>query len=147
MMDELHVEWNEGKGKMLVNLNGFFPCSKDKFKRLLKVIALDWRHEKELKENLKNYFQERIPKLPLEAAAKKKEAAECREKAKAAKAALTAEKKRIRNGGKPPYLEWQYDTDYENNKYDAQEAEREAKTLLKSKKQFEGFIVMLERGK
>jgi hypothetical protein len=41
----------------------FFPCSQQRFKKLLKVIALDWQHEDELKETLKVYFQNRIADL------------------------------------------------------------------------------------
>jgi hypothetical protein len=41
----------------------FFPCSQQRFKKLLKVITLDWQHEDELKETLKVYFQNRIADL------------------------------------------------------------------------------------
>jgi hypothetical protein len=125
---------------MEIYMDKFFPCEQARFKKLLKIISLDWAHEEELKEELKVYFQNRIPNLPKEAEAKKREAAEYKRKAAEAKKALNAEKKRIRSGGDPPYLEFRYDSEYRNNKYLAQEAEREAKKLLKSKQSFEKYL-------
>lgn len=146
MMNDIKITYYTGW--MHFDLDAFFPCSLAKFKKLLKVVEMDYEHRNALTEKLKNYFQERIPNLPLEAEAKQKEAAEHRKKAKEAKALLTAEKKRIRNGGKPPYKEWQYDSQYENAKCAAQEAEKAAKNLLKSKDKFKAYIEILEeRGK
>ena len=48
---------------MNIHMDFFFPCSQQRFKKLLKVIALDWQHEDELKETLKVYFQNRIADL------------------------------------------------------------------------------------
>lgn len=48
---------------MEIYMNYFFPCSQDRFKKLLKIISLDWEHEEELKEKLKVHFQERIAEL------------------------------------------------------------------------------------
>ena len=48
---------------MNIHMDFFFPCSQQRFKKLLKVIALDWQHEDELKETLKVYFQNRIDDL------------------------------------------------------------------------------------
>lgn len=48
---------------MNIHMDFFFPCSQQRFKKLLKVIALDWQHEDELKETLKVYFQNRISDL------------------------------------------------------------------------------------
>ena len=143
-MDDLFITYNNGHGQMNIHMNHFFPCSQARFKKLLKIIELDWQHEAELKEKLKVHFQNRIPKLPDEAAAKKKEAAEYRAKAKEAKAAFNAERKRIRNGGNPPYLETKFDTEYQNNRYFAQQAEAESKRLLKSKEQFEKYLELMK---
>lgn len=143
-MDDLFITYNNGHGQMNIRMNYFFPCSQARFKKLLKIIELDWQHEAELKEKLKVHFQNRIPKLPDEAAAKKKEAAEYRAKAKEAKAAFNAERKRIRNGGNPPYLETKFDTEYQNNRYFAQQAEAESKRLLKSKEQFEKYLELMK---
>lgn len=54
----LSIRWDTGHMDIL--LDPFFPCSMDKFKKLLKVIDLDWEHADTLKETLKVYFQEQI---------------------------------------------------------------------------------------
>ena len=149
-MNDLHIEWKPGgwngensRGEMNIHMDKFFPCSMETFKKILKVVALDWEHEEAIRETLKSYFQNRIPKLPGEAEAKRKEAAEYREKAKEAKRLFNQERKRIHNGGNPPYLETKYDTEYENNKYYAQEAEKEAKKLSKSEQVFKKYLELL----
>lgn len=141
MNNDLYIKWETGC--MNIHMDFFFPCSQQRFKKLLKVVALDWQHEDELKETLKVYFQNRIPNLPKEAEELKKEAAKYRAKAQKARAAFNAERKRIRNGGNPPYLETKYDTEYENNKYQAQQAENKAKRLLKSEQVFKKYLESL----
>lgn len=59
-MNDLHIEF--GTGYIDIQ-DEFFPCGIQKFKKLLKIIALDFQHEKELKENLKAYFQTKISDL------------------------------------------------------------------------------------
>lgn len=61
MENTLHIVWETGY--MNIYMDHFFPCSIQRFKKLLKVIVLDWQHEEELKEKLKVYFQNRIPEL------------------------------------------------------------------------------------
>ncbi len=60
-MEDLYIKWETGY--MNIHMDFFFPCSQQRFKKLLKVIALDWQHEDELKETLKVYFQNRISDL------------------------------------------------------------------------------------
>lgn len=61
MNNNLYIKWETGY--MNIHMDFFFPCSQQRFKKLLKVIALDWQHEDELKETLKVYFQNRIADL------------------------------------------------------------------------------------
>nr|DAY85425.1 MAG TPA: hypothetical protein [Caudoviricetes sp.] len=61
MMEDLYIKWETGY--MNIHMDFFFPCSQQRFKKPLKVIALDWQHEDELKETLKVYFQNRISDL------------------------------------------------------------------------------------
>lgn len=61
MNNDLYIKWETGY--MNIHMDFFFPCSQQRFKKLLKVIALDWQHEDELKETLKVYFQKRIADL------------------------------------------------------------------------------------
>lgn len=61
MNNNLYIKWETGY--MNIHMDFFFPCSQQRFKKLLKVIALDWQHEDELKETLKIYFQNRIADL------------------------------------------------------------------------------------
>lgn len=61
MNNDLYIKWETGY--MNIHMGFFFPCSQQRFKKLLKVIALDWQHEDELKETLKVYFQNRIADL------------------------------------------------------------------------------------
>ena len=60
-MDEgvLSIRWETGF--MDIRLDSFFPCEQARFKKLLKVIDLDWEHCDTLKDTLKVYFQEKIP--------------------------------------------------------------------------------------
>ena len=45
---------------MVIFLDAFFPTTKEKLKKLLvKVIRLDWENQRELRETLKIYFQEK----------------------------------------------------------------------------------------
>lgn len=61
MNNDLYIKWETGY--MNIHMDFFFPCSQQRFKKLLKVIALDWQHEDELKKTLKVYFQNRIADL------------------------------------------------------------------------------------
>lgn len=61
MNNDLYIKWETGY--MNIHMDFFFPYSQQQFKKLLKVIALDWQHEDELKETLKVYFQNRIADL------------------------------------------------------------------------------------
>lgn len=61
MNNDLYIKWETGY--MNIHMDFFFPCSQQRFKKLLKVISLDWQHEDELKETLKVYFQNRISDL------------------------------------------------------------------------------------
>jgi len=49
-----------GRGRMLIYLDKFFPCSIARLKKLLKTINLDWENRNELLERLNIYFQEQI---------------------------------------------------------------------------------------
>ena len=68
-MDEgvLSIRWDTGF--MDIRLDSFFPCEQARFKKLLKVIDLDWEHSDTLKDTLKVYSQQRI--LPLKEKRKK----------------------------------------------------------------------------
>lgn len=65
-MDEgiLSIRWETGS--MDIRLDAFFPCEQARFKKLLKLINLDWEHCDTLKETLKVYFQEKIPELKIQ---------------------------------------------------------------------------------
>ena len=58
-MEELRIKYDSGK--MVVILNNFFPTSRTRLKKLLKVIDLDYEHRDELIEHLKQFFSEQIP--------------------------------------------------------------------------------------
>ena len=58
-MEELRIKYD--RGKMVVILNNFFPTSRARLKKLLKVIDLDYEHRDELIEHLKQFFSEQIP--------------------------------------------------------------------------------------
>ncbi len=60
-MNDLYIEWETGH--MNIHMDFFFPCNIQRFKKLLKIIKLDWQHEEELKEKLKVHFQNRISAL------------------------------------------------------------------------------------
>ncbi len=57
--DELYIKWD--RGSMTIFMDKFFPCPKADFKKLLKIIDLDWGNNLELREKLKVYFQNKIP--------------------------------------------------------------------------------------
>ena len=54
----MYIKWDTGH--MNIVLQNFFPCSVAKFKKLLKVIALDWENCDKLTEDLKVYFQNQV---------------------------------------------------------------------------------------
>ena len=56
-METINITWDNGKGRMNIFLDKFFPTTKTNLKKLLSVISLDWQHEDELREKLKVYFQ------------------------------------------------------------------------------------------
>lgn len=58
-MEELRIKYD--RGKMVVILDNFFPTSRARLKKLLKVIDLDYEHSEELIEQLKHFFSEQIP--------------------------------------------------------------------------------------
>lgn len=58
-MEELRIKYD--RGKMVVILNNFFPTSRARLKKLLKVIDLDYEHRDKLIEHLKQFFSEQIP--------------------------------------------------------------------------------------
>lgn len=58
-MEELRIKYD--RGKMIVILDNFFPTSRARLKKLLKVIDLDYEHRGELIEHLKRFFSEQIP--------------------------------------------------------------------------------------
>lgn len=62
-MDEgiLSIRWETGS--MDICMEAFFPCEMARFRKLLKVIDLDWKNCDTLKETLKVYFQQQIPAL------------------------------------------------------------------------------------
>lgn len=53
-MDDLKITYNDGHGQMTIHMNFFFPCSQERFKKLLKIIDLDLSDLR--KENGKIYF-------------------------------------------------------------------------------------------
>ena len=53
MMETLNITWDNGKGRMSIFLDKFFPSTKKDLKKLLSIISLDWQHEDELKDKLK----------------------------------------------------------------------------------------------
>lgn len=81
-MTDLYISWDffdmksfsNKKGNMLIHLDKFSPCSLENFKRVLKVVEMDSR-DKELKEELKVYFQDRIFALKASIADSEKAAA------------------------------------------------------------------------
>ena len=58
MENIMYVKWDTGH--MTINLDVFFPVNLAKFKKLLKVIALDWENCDRLTEDLKVYFQNQV---------------------------------------------------------------------------------------
>lgn len=137
----LYIKWETGY--MNINLDVFFPCTKVKFNKLLKVIELDWAHRDELRETLKVYFQERIPLLPKEAEELRRKAAEYRKEAAKIKEQIKADKKERKKNGLAPDPFNRLETRYESNIIQAQAAEREAKYLLNSKSKFEEYLKLL----
>lgn len=68
MMDNiLYISYKtrgEGHGSLTIrmdNMHKFFSLSD--FRKILKIIRLDWQHEDELMEKLKSYLQKRVEEL------------------------------------------------------------------------------------
>ena len=61
-MNILRIEWKTGY--LMIDPAFFFPCSLHKFKKVLKLIDLDWNDDAEQSRAfLKNYFQNQIEEL------------------------------------------------------------------------------------
>lgn len=52
-MDRLDISYKDGTAHMVIDMDYFFPTSKVRLKKLLKVIALDWQHSDDLIEKKK----------------------------------------------------------------------------------------------
>lgn len=142
MMEQiLYIKWETGY--MNINMDRFFPCTKAKFNKLLKIIELDWQHRDELRETLKVYFQERIPNLPKEAEELRNKAATYRMKAADLKEQIKADRKERKKKGLAPDPFSRLEAEYESNIVQAQTAEREAKYLQQSKARFEEYLKLL----
>ncbi len=61
MMNDIEIVWQTGK--MIIHLDGLFPCSQEQFKKLLKIVKLDWEHENEILNTLKVYFQNQLKEI------------------------------------------------------------------------------------
>lgn len=142
MMEQiLYIKWKNGY--MNINMDRFFPCTKVKFNKLLKVIELDWQHRDELRETLKVYFQERVLNLPKEAKELRNKASIHRMKAADLKEQIKADKKERKKKGLAPDSFNRLEAEYENNIVQAQKAEREAKRIQQSKARFEEYLKLL----
>lgn len=62
-MNELNIVYNNGHGKMNIYMDYFFPTTQKNFKKILKVIEMDYDHMDEHFERLLIYFNERIAEL------------------------------------------------------------------------------------
>ena len=60
---DLEIKYKDGQGHMLIHMDAFFPTSQVRFKKLLKIIQMDFYHRDELKEVLEKYFIEKINEL------------------------------------------------------------------------------------
>lgn len=63
-MNDLKIKYDNGE--MIVHINAFFPTTQIKFKKLLNVIARDYRNEEKHLRTLKDYFNDRINELNVE---------------------------------------------------------------------------------
>lgn len=61
MPDTVLIKW--GSGYMNLFMPEFFPCSKSKFNKVLKLIREDWENQDAIRETLKVHFQNRIEDL------------------------------------------------------------------------------------
>lgn len=52
-----------GKGRMIINMASFFPCSLSKFKDFLKVVDMDYKNREDHKKRMKEHFKWRIEVL------------------------------------------------------------------------------------
>jgi hypothetical protein len=60
MNEDLYITFNNGRGKMIIHMDAFFPCRVKFFKSLLNIINEDYRHEDELLNQLREYLKYRI---------------------------------------------------------------------------------------
>ena len=50
----------EGSGSLTIDMREFFPCSKEKMKKLLRILADDFENREELYDRLAVYFYEKM---------------------------------------------------------------------------------------
>ena len=58
MMEILKI--NHATGYVDIIPDYFFPTTVDKLKQLIKVIRLDWNNQDDIRDYLKQYFQEKL---------------------------------------------------------------------------------------
>lgn len=66
-------------GQMTIHMDSFFPTSQTRLKKLLKVVALDCRHD-EIIQTMQRYFQDRVEELEEKRINSEKKAVEYKQK-------------------------------------------------------------------
>lgn len=57
---DIQIRYNNGQGQMIVHCDNFFPTSQAKFKKLLKIIDMDYDNRDDILKTLEEYFQSKI---------------------------------------------------------------------------------------
>ena len=78
-MDRLDISYKDGTAHMVIDMDYFFPTSKVRLKKLLKVIALDWQHSDDLIEKMMVHIQEKIPLVETDRQTTGKKYLDCRQ--------------------------------------------------------------------
>lgn len=58
-MEIITIRYNEGRGKMVIYLDAFFPCTQAQMKKLLSVISLDWGHREQITKDIIDFCKEK----------------------------------------------------------------------------------------
>ena len=137
MNDVIKIEYP--RGWMQIDMTKFFPCTKSKFKKLIRTINLDWRADK-IYAQMREYFKFMISKYDSNITQLGKNYWDCVE--------IAAESRdQISNGTKPngyPLVPKDIKDLEKRKKYYDTEAKRAVKAVEKYKKQKAWFEEVME---
>jgi len=140
------ISTNNGKGKMEIYIDRFFPCSKQTFKKLLNIVEQDFEQREEIIARLKVYFQNHVEADISEWKACSKHYWDAKQKAVDLTQMITD--KKYPNGVRIPTDKLkELKAELKGCKQSLKVYERDAKTAKNNAEKFKVYLEMIEQGR